>query len=157
MKVAYFLLLCVLCAGQAVGFTGAQQNNGQIKELSDLPGMSHAGTKYMISAQAVDGIKGVAYLNDVQKILAKYGQNQTHHLMVAFEDVVSGEAIDSGSVAVKVEDPDENISDAIKLFGMDGGFGADITLDKKGMYHFKVDTALPDGKKRTFHLHFENQ
>jgi hypothetical protein len=41
--------------------------------------------------------------------------------------------------------------------GMDGHFGADIVLDKKGMYHFKIGTKLADGKKRTYHQHFENK
>ena len=80
---------------------------------------------------------------------------QTHHLMVIFDDFSSGETIEIGSVALKVEDPDDNISEAIKLFGMEDSFGADITLDKKGMYRFEIGTVLSDGKKRTFHLSFE--
>ena len=54
-----------------------------------------------------------------------------------------------------IEDPDGTVGDAIKLMGMDGHYGADITLNKKGMYHFKIGTKLPDGKKRTFHQQFE--
>lgn len=156
MKVAYFLLLLVLFAGQAFGVTGNQQEYGQPKELSDLPGMSADGTKYMLGAHEVGGVKVVAYLNDVQKKMAKYGLKKTHHIMVTFEDVSSGEAIESGSVAVKVKGPDESISKGIKLFGMEGSFGADITLDKKGMYQFEIGSVLSDGKKRKFLLHFEN-
>lgn len=155
MKVAYFLLLFVLFAGQAFGFTGTQQGYWQPKELSELPGMSAEGIKYMLGVQEVDGVKGVAYLNDVQKQMPKYGMKQTHHLMVVFDAVSSEEALEIGSVALKVEDPDENISEAIKLFGMDGSFGADITLDKKGMYRFEIGTVLSDGKNRTFHFSFE--
>jgi hypothetical protein len=156
MKVAYFLLLFVLFAGQAFGVTGTQQEYGQTKELSDLPGMSTEGTKYMIGVHVVDGVKGVAYLNDVREKMATYGLKQTHHIMAAFEDVSSGEALESGSVAVKVKAPNENINEAIKLFGMEGSFGADITLDKKGMYQFEIGTVLSDGNKRKFILNFEN-
>ena len=62
MKVSYFLLLFVLLAGQAGGFTGVQQKYDQTKKLSDLPGMSVKGTKYMIGVHEVEGVKGVAYL-----------------------------------------------------------------------------------------------
>lgn len=157
MKVAYFLLLLVLFAGQTFGVTGTQQKYGQPKELSELPGMSADGIKYMLGAHEVDGVKGVAYLNDVRKKMAKYGLKQTHHIMVTFDNVSSGEALEDGSVAVKVKGPDENISEVIKLFGMEGSFGADITLKEKGMYQFEIGTLLPDGKKRTFLLHFENK
>ena len=67
MKVAYVLLLFVLFAGQAFGFTGIQQEYWQPKELSELPGMSDEGIKYMLGVHEVDGVKGVAYLNDAQK------------------------------------------------------------------------------------------
>lgn len=157
MKVTYFLLLFVLLAGQAVGFTGAQDGYGQTKRFSDAPGMSAEGTKFMLGVQEIDGVKGVIYLNDVRKKMAEHGLKQTHHIMIAFEAVASGDAIESGTVAVKIEDPDENISDAINLLAMEGSFGADITLDKKGMYHFKLGTKLADGKKRIFHHHFENK
>ena len=157
MKAADFLLLFVLFAGQAFGVTGTPQAYGQTKELSDLPGMQTEGTKYMIGVHMVDGVRGVAYLNDARKKMAKYGLKQTHHIMVACEDVSSGEALESGSVALRVEDPGENISEAIKLFGMEGRFGVDINLNKKGMYQFELGTVLSDGKKRKFLLHFENK
>ena len=77
--------------------------------------------------------------------------------MVVCEDVSSDEALESGSVALRVEDPGENISEAIKLFGMEGRFGVDINLNKKGMYQFELGTLLSDGKKRKFLLPFENK
>lgn len=123
---------------------------------TDHPGMSTEGKMYMLGVHEVDGVKGMAHLNDVRKQMAAHGMQQTHHIMIAFEDVASGAAIDSGEVAVKIEDPDENISAAIPLIGMEGHFGVDVTLDKKGMYHFKFGTKLADGKKRMFHQHFSN-
>ncbi len=130
--------------------------HGEAEGMAHL-GMSTDGKMIMLGVEEVDGVKGMAHLNDVRKQMAEHGMKQTHHIMVAFEDVASGDAIESGTVAVKIEDPDEMVSEAIKLSGMDGHFGTDITLDKKGIYHFKIGTKLTDGKKRTFHLHFENE
>jgi len=155
MKASCILLLFVLFAGQAFGFTGNQQGYWQPKELSELPGMSDDGIKYMLGVDEVDGVKGVAYLNDVRKKMTKYGMKQTHHFMVVFDAASSSEALESGFVTLRVEDSDENRSEAIKLFEMEGSFGADITLDKKGLYRFEIDALLSDGKHRTFHLSFE--
>ena len=155
MKIAYFLLLLVFITVPAAGFTDMQQDYGKPKELADLPGMSAEGTKYMLGVHEADGVKGVAYLNDVRNKMAKYGLKQTHHIMVEFKDVASGEVIETGSVTVKAEDPDKNIRDEIQLYVMEGSFGADIYLVKKGMYNFIIGAVLSDGKKRTFRLHFE--
>ena len=67
MKAAYCLLLLVFFAGQAFGVTGTPQAYGQTKELSDLPGISTEGTKYMIGVHVVDWVRGVAYPNDARK------------------------------------------------------------------------------------------
>ncbi|WP_156827051.1 hypothetical protein [Geopsychrobacter electrodiphilus] len=157
MKVAYFFLLFSFMAGPAASFMADPHGYGLPKELRDLPGMSAEGTKYMLGVQEADGVKGVAYLNDIRKIPIKYRLKQTHHLMVSFADIASGEAIESGSAEVRIRDPDANTSGAIKLFYMGGSFGGDVTLDEKGIYLFKIDTLLADGKQRTFHFHFENR
>ena len=128
---------------------------GHDMEKMDHQGMAMGGKMIMLGTETVDGVKGMFHLNDVREQMAEHGMKQTHHIMVAFEGA-DGEAIESGMVAVKVEDPDEKISEAIKLMGMEGHFGVDLTLDKKGMYHFKIGTKLADGTKRTYHMHFEN-
>ncbi len=119
-------------------------------------GMSMEGKMIMLGAEEVDGVKGMFHLNDVKEQMAKHGMKETHHIMGAFIDVASGEKLEEGTVAVKIEDPDEKVSKPIMMMGMDGHFGVDIALEKKGMYHFKIGTKLADGKKRTFHMHFEN-
>jgi len=139
-----------------VGHDMEKMDHGDMKN-ADHVGMSTDGKMYLLGSHEVDGVKGMAHMNDVRKQMAEHGLKQTHHIMIAFEDVASGDAVENGSVAVKIEDPDENISEAIKLVGMDGHYGADVILDKKGMYHFKFGTKLVDGKKRMFHYHFENE
>ena len=157
MKLKKFVLIvATLLVMPVAGFTSGEHGMDHSKMDTENLGMSTDGKMIMLGMHEVDGVKGFAHLNDVRIQMAEHGMNETHHIMVAFEDVATGDAIESGVVAVKVEDPDGNISEPIKLSGMDGHFGVDLTLDKKGMYHFKVGTKLADGKKRTFHHHFEN-
>jgi VCBS repeat-containing protein len=73
--------------------------------------------------------------------------------MVMFNDAGTGKTIGSGTVAVKIESPDEKESKPVRLMGMQGHFGADVTLDQPGIWHFRVATKLADGKVRQFHSH----
>lgn len=102
----------------------------------------------MLQDEVVDGVKGSAHLMDDEKM--------GRMLMVMFTEEGSGKMISSGRVAVKIEDPDENVSEPLKMMKSKGMFGAGVKLDKKGVYNFKVGTKLSDGKKRTFHFHHED-
>lgn len=126
------------------------------EKSSGHSGMGMGGKMIMLQDHEVDGAMGSAHLMDVKEKMAKHGMSMTHHMMVGFMDT-EGNPLDKGSVAVKVESPDGTVSKPVKLMGMKGQFGADITLDQKGMYKFKVGTKLADGKKRTFHFHYENK
>lgn len=108
----------------------------------------------MLGDSVEDGVKGMAHLKDVGEAMAKMGMKETHHFMIMFTDAESGEAIETGSVAVKVKNPAGVEGKAVKLMGMQGHFGADISLTEKGMYHFKVGTKLKDGNKRQYHFHY---
>ncbi len=82
--------------------------------------------------------------------MKKAGMPMTHHFMIAFEDHMSNEAITEGKVALRVTGPDGNTGNPVRLVGMDGHFGADITLNQKGDYVFEVGSSLPDGQTRQF-------
>ena len=118
-------------------------------------GMEMSGKMIMLQDEEVDGVMASAHLMDVKEKMAEHGMSQTHHIMVRFMDT-EGNPVEQGSAAVKIESPDEKVSDPIKMMGMQGHFGVDITLDQKGMYHFMIGTKLADGQKRTFHFHYEN-
>lgn len=123
-----------------------------------MPGMEHKGHGdekvaaglIMLGEQVVDGVKGMAHLKDVKETMAKMGMKETHHFMVLFANAKDGKAITEGTVAVKIKGPDGKEGQAIKLMGMEGHFGADVVLDKKGDYIFTVGTQLSDGVKRQF-------
>lgn len=102
----------------------------------NMKGMGHEGMDVgskmiMLGTEEVDGIKVMFHLNDVREKMAEHGMKQTHHIMVALEGT-DGKSIEKGLVAVKIEDPDEKVGSAIKMLEMQGHFGVDITLDKKG-------------------------
>lgn len=124
---------------------GAMEMDGDMKMNGDM---------IMLHGDEVDGTKVMAHLMDVKEAMAEHGMKMTHHFMVGFKNA-AGEDVEEGRVAVKIKRPDGTVSEAIPMMAMAGEFGADITLDQKGMYHFMVGTKLEDGQKRTFNLQYE--
>jgi hypothetical protein len=116
-------------------------------------GMSTDGSMFIVGSMTSKGVKGMAHLKDVSEMMAKMGMKTTHHFMIAFVDVETGEQIENGTVALKITNPDAKVGEAIELIGMQGHFGADITLDMEGEYHFRLGTKLADGKKRKYYFH----
>lgn len=118
-------------------------------------GMNHEGMKMsadmiMLPQVVVDGVAATAHLKDVSKAMSKMGMEQTHHLMVMFVNQKTGEAIDSGSVAVRVINRNGDKSEPVRLMLMEGQFGADVTISGGTMYTLEVGSKLADGKKRQF-------
>lgn len=167
------LMILITAALLAISSTGFAMDHSSMsgmdhgKKMDDktmdhgsMPEMNHdsmamGGKMIMLGTEEVDGVKGMFHLNDVREQMAAHGMSQTHHLMGAFEGA-DGKAIETGTVAVKVTDPAEQTGDAVQLMGMDGHFGVDLTLDKKGSYTFMIATKLADGAKRIYHMQYEN-
>jgi len=117
-------------------------------------GMEMDGETLMLGEQVVEGVEAMAHLKDVKAAMAKVGMAHTHHLMVEFYRVPAGEPMDQGLAAGKIVDPAGKESAALTLVGMDGHFGADLTLGEKGDYLFKIGTKLADGKKRQYEFKY---
>lgn len=152
------LLALIATPALAMQHGSSSMNHGSGHGAMDHGSMNHGdmgGGSMMLGEEEVDGVKGMVHLNDVKAAMAKAGQPQTHHLMINFTYLETGKTIEKGSVAVKVTDPAGNETEPIMMMGMDGHFGVDLKLDKPGLYHFKIGTKLPDGKKRQFHSHQE--
>lgn len=130
----------------------SKMDHGDMKQTD---GMSMGGNMIMLQDITVDGVTGSAHMMDVKEKMAQHGMSMTHHIMIGFKNS-HGQELTDGKVAVKVEAPDGKVSKPIMMMGMSGAFGADITLDQKGMYHFQIGTKLDDGKKRSFHMHYDN-
>ncbi len=72
---------------------------------------------------------------------------ETHHIAIEFKDAKTGKALTEGVVKVKVQNPDKS-EQAKDLMGMQGHFGADFDLSKKGKYGVMSKFQLKDGKVR---------
>ena len=119
-------------------------------EGHDHAGMAAAGGVLDLGAKAEKGVKATANMKDVGAAMAKMGMKTTHHFMISFADEKSGKALDGGTVAVKIVDPAGTVTGPMALIGMQGHFGADVILDKKGEYTFQVGSKLADGQVRQY-------
>ena len=104
--------------------------------------------------EVVDGVKATfkvismkEHMKSMKMELPKE-MKETHHIMVEFKDAKSGKALTEGAVTVKVQNPDKS-EQAKELMGMQGHFGADFDLSKKGKYGVMSKFQLKDGKVRS--------
>jgi len=130
----------------------SMENHGTMENHASMnhDSMEMAGDTAMLGNDIQENVKAMAHLKDVQAAMAKMGMKETHHFMVMFVDSATGEPIEHGSAALKIVSPSGMESGPVKLIGMQGHFGADITLNEKGNYTFTVGTKLADGEKRQF-------
>ena len=97
--------------------------------------------------EVVDGVKATFSVLDIKAKMKEMGMKETHHIMVVFTDAKSGGKPSEGEVKVKVMGPDK--SEQVKdLMGMEGGFGSDFTMAKKGKFGVMARFKLADGKVR---------
>jgi hypothetical protein len=103
--------------------------------------------------EVVDGVKATFRVMSMKEHMKAMDMEmpkemkETHHIAVEFKDAKSGKALTEGDVKVKVQNPDK--SDQSKaLMGMQGHFGADFDLSRKGKYGVMCKFQLKDGKVR---------
>lgn len=102
--------------------------------------------------EVVDGVKATFKVMSMQEHMKGMempkGMKETHHIMVEFKDAKSGKALTEGQVTVKVQGPGKS-EQTKDLMGMQGHFGADFDLSKKGKYGVMAKFKLKDGKVRS--------
>lgn len=164
MKTTICAILSALLLTLPFGASAASHEHGgsaTMQESQAMPqgdtkmdGMNMGGEMIMLGETTVDGVKGMAHLNDVGAAMAKMGMKENYHLMVMFNDGGTGAAIAEGTAAVKVTDPAGKETEPIAMMAMDGQFGVDLALTDKGAYRFVVGTRLADGKTRQFEFEY---
>jgi len=117
--------------------------------------MDHGGHKGNVAhEEVVDGVKVTFSVISMKEHLKSMnmempkGMKETHHLMAEFKDAKTGKALTEGDVKVKVQGPDK-AAQSKDLMGMEGHFGADFDLSKKGKYGVMSKFKLQDGKVRS--------
>jgi hypothetical protein len=103
----------------------------------------------VVHQQVAGGVKTTFSVIDMRAQLKgsemPKGMKDTHHLMVRFADAKTGKALTAGEVKVKIVGPDK--SEQVKdLMGMEGHFGADFVMAKKGKYGIMCKFKLAGGK-----------
>jgi hypothetical protein len=137
----------------------AAMDHGKMQQMNDMDhgkveGMAHGqGEMIILGEEVQEGVKAMVHLMPIDPKVMPADHPSTHHLMVMFNDVQTGQAIGSGTVAVKIGSPDGKEAAPARLMGMQGHFGADVTLDQPGIWHFRIATKLADGKVRKYHGH----
>lgn len=120
--------------------------------------MGHGGHSMMemgnvAHQEVIDGVKATFKVMSMKEHMKAMnmelpkGMKETHHIMVEFKDAKSGKALTEGEVKVKVQNPDKS-EQTKELMGMQGHFGADFDLSKKGKYGVMSKFLLKDGKTR---------
>ncbi|OGU00782.1 MAG: hypothetical protein A2079_03625 [Geobacteraceae bacterium GWC2_48_7] len=116
--------------------------------------MGHGGHQGDVAhEEVVDGVKATFKVMSMKEHMKAMNMEmpkemkETHHIAVEFKDAKTGKALTEGDVKVKVQNPDK--SDQSKdLMGMQGHFGADFEMSKKGKYGVMSKFQLKDGKVR---------
>ncbi len=103
--------------------------------------------------EVLDGVKATfnvmsmkEHLKTMKMELPK-GMKETHHISVEFTDVKSGKPLTEGEVAIKVLAPDKS-EQTKNMTAMQGHFGADFEMPKKGRYGVMSKFKLSNGKVR---------
>ncbi len=148
MKKAAALIAALTFAMTPMAASAAQHDHGSMQ-------MDHGGqmadTGKPAHEDVVDGVKVTFRIITMAEMMKGMempkGMKETHHVMVALQDAKTGKAITAGEVKVKIIGPDK--SEQVKdLMGMEGHFGADFDLSKKGKYGVMAKFKVKDGKVR---------
>ena len=113
----------------------------------------HGGHGAAAHEEVIDGVKATFTVQTMKEAMKAMGMEmpkgvkETHHISVAFKDVKSGKALSEGKVTVKVQAPDKS-AQTKDFMGMQGHFGADFDMAKKGKYGVMCKFQLKDNKVR---------
>ncbi|CAH2030403.1 hypothetical protein [Trichlorobacter ammonificans] len=113
----------------------------------------HGGHGSSAHEEVVDGVKAVFTVQTMKEAMKAMGMElpkgvkETHHIQVGFTDLKSGKALTEGEVAIKVLAPDKT-EQTKNLSAMQGHFGGDFVMAKKGRYGVMSKFRLKDGTVR---------
>ena len=145
--------LATILAAAALAMTAPFTVSAQMDHSGMHGGGHHGDTMTMGNVaheEVIGGVKATFEVLDMRKQMKgaiPKGMKETHHVMVTFTDAKTGKKITEGEVMVKILGPDktETVKD---LKGMQGHFGSDFELEKKGKYGIMAKYKVKDGTVR---------
>ena len=149
MKKLNILMAAILAFSAPVGAFAADHSSMNMEHgehMMEKGGVAHE--------EVVDGVKATFKIMSIKenmkgmKMEMPMEMKETHHIMVEFKDGKSGAALTEGEVKVKLQGSDKS-TQVKDLMGMQGHFGADFDLSKKGKYGVMARFKLKDGKVRS--------
>ena len=117
-------------------------------------GMGHGQQGDVAHEEVVNGVKATFKVMSMKehmkamKMEMPKGVKETHHVAVEFKDAKTGKALTEGDVKVKVMNNTDKTEQTKDLMAMEGHFGADFEMSKKGKYGVMSKFQLKDGKVR---------
>jgi len=147
MKKAALIFAATIALSAPAAF--AAMDHGSMK-------MEHGGDHKgeVAHEEVVDGVKATFEIMSMKehmkamKMEMPKEMKETHHIKVVFKDAKNGKALTEGDVKVKVQGPDKSAQEK-DLMAMEGHFGGDFDLSKKGKYGVMAKFKLKDGKVRS--------
>ena len=144
VTIAAALAFCAPMAGLAMAHDSMNMEHGE--QMMDKGSVAHE--EVVNGVKATFKIVGMKEHMKGMKMEMPTGMKETHHVMVEFKDAKTGKALTEGAVTVKVQGPDK-VAQTKELMGMQGHFGADFDLSRKGSYGVMCKFQLTDGKVRS--------
>jgi len=145
-------LIAALFALAAPAASFAVDHSGHGSGSHDMGHGGHQGD--VAHEEVVNGVKATFKVMSMKEHMKAMKMEmpkelkETHHIAVEFKDAKTGKALTEGEVKVKVQNPDKS-DQAKELMGMQGHFGADFNLSRKGKYGVMCKFQLKDGKVRS--------
>ncbi len=152
MKKMTVVLAAIFALSASTSSFAATDHSGHGGGSHDKGHGGHQGD--IAHEEVVDGVKATFKVMSMKEHMKAMNMEmpkdmkETHHIAVEFKDAKSGKALIVGDVKIKVQNPDKS-DQSNDLMGMQGHFGADFDLSKKGKYGVMCKFQLKDGKIRS--------
>ena len=156
-KTAVIIAAATLALAAPAAFADMEHGHGDMKMEHGAHKMDKGGVAH---EEVVNGVKAtfmVQTMADAMKAMGMEmpkGMKETHHIHAEFKDAKTGKAITEGEVKLKVQGPDKQ-EQTKDLMAMQGHFGADFDMAKKGKYGIMAKFKLKDGKVRSSKFWYE--
>ena len=153
-KLAVIIAAATFALSAPLTVLAAEHGHGSMKMDHGKHGGDVAHEEVVEGVKATFKVMSMKEHMKAMKMEMPKGMKETHHIAVEFKDAKSGKALTEGEVRVKVQSPDKSAQEK-EMMGMQGHFGADFDMAKKGKYGVMAKFKPADGKVRSAKFWYE--